>query len=518
MLFALLIACGVESTLKPLGDNAPAPTDTGAAPAPPTDTAGFGGGADSPGGSDGAGPSDDGSPDDGGSSDGGSSDGGAGDDGGGDGTVDTAPPDTGTPEDPSPSVDPCADAPEIDCPVDVLDPSPCASGVAAWLSSGSTHSTVQAALDDALPGDTVAICPGTWSGGLTVSTRGLILRGYGPTSTVLDGAGVGSTLTVSAPDVTVADLGVTGGSTAGSGGGILGQGGALRLCALDIAGNTAAYEGGGVYHSGGTLEVSGGTIDANTAGYQGGGIAAAASTAILVGPSFSDNAANYAGGGLFADTAGSLALYDATFTDNRTGYEGGAIAFNGSFAGPGACIVDTTFTANFADYAGGALSSNGWGSMSYSYERCTFSANTASVIGGAIAYQQWGTDLSVTVSSSFLGNVANIYGGAISLTGGWGLLDASFYDTTFDANRAGAEGGAIHAGGVGTEVVRLTDSAVTANTAGRAGAIAIDVTSTVEVTNVDFGAASTDNAPDDIPGFSGWGAGASFRCATGVCL
>jgi predicted outer membrane repeat protein len=122
------------------------------------------------------------------------------------------------------------------------------------------------------------------------------------------------------------------------------------------------------------------------------------------------------------------------------------------------------------------------------------------------------------VSSVFRDNVSDNNGGAVDLSGGWGVLDASFFDTLFEGNRAGL-GGAIQAGGVGTELVRLTDSSLLANSATTTGgAIFIDTTTTVDVTNVDFGSAASDNRPDDIPGGAGWSSAATFRCAAGVCL
>jgi hypothetical protein len=211
-----------------------------------------------------------------------------------------------------------------------------------------------------------------------------------------------------------------------------------------------------------------------------------------------------------------MGVHDSTFVDNRTGYEGGAVAVNGNTFGDGACFVDTTFSANVADYAGGAVSSNGWGAMDFGYEGCTFDSNYAAFGGGAVAYQQWGLDTSVTVDTTFTGNSAGDHGGAVDLSGGWGVLDASFYATTFDGNTA-LLAGAIQAGGVGTERVLLVDSAVVSSTARYGGGIFIDASSTVEARNVDFGSGATDNRPEDIYGTPPRGAGETFTCAGGVC-
>lgn len=169
-----------------------------------------------------------------------------------------------------------------------------------------------------------------------------------------------------------------------------------------------------------------------------------------------------------------------------------------------------------ADYAGGAVSSNGWGTMTFGYEGCNFDGNHAEFVGGAVAYQQWGSDISVTVNSTFTGNTSGAHGGAVALSGGWGVLDASFYTTTFVGNTA-LLAGAIQAGGVGTERVLLVDSVVTSNFANVAGGIFIDGTSTIDARNVDFGAGATDNRPEDVNGSPAWGAAATFTCVAGVC-
>ncbi len=443
--------------------------------------------------------------------------------------TDTATADTGTPETDPPDTDtavpdtgppylgpdPCAESPVIDCPVDVLDASACTVGVAAWLPTGRTYADVQSALDAATAGDTVAVCPGTWTGTLRVSTPDLVVRGYGAGTTTLDGAGRGTTLEVLASRLTVVDLRVTGGTTAGSGGGIRADKSDLRLCSVTVDGNEAG-SGGGVYVGMGSLEVADSRFDGNTADYQGGAIDAGSALLSIVGGQFEANASGYAGGAVFGAVEGGMGVYTTTFVDNRTGYEGGAVAVNGSTSGAGACFVDTVFTGNEADYAGGAVSSNGWGAMTFGYETCTFDGNYAAFGGGAIAYQQWGTDTSVTVSTSFTGNVAGDHGGAIDLSGGWGILDAAFHDTIFDANAA-LLAGAIQAGGVGTERVLLVDSTVTANSASWAGALYIDGTTTVDVRNTDFGSGTSDNVPEDIYGAPPWGAGATFTCVGGVC-
>lgn len=70
---------------------------------------------------------------------------------------------------------------------------------------------LQAAVDRAAPGDTVELAPGVHHGPVDIRTDGIELRGAGPDDTLLDGgdaAAVG--ITISAHDVNVRDLAVTG--------------------------------------------------------------------------------------------------------------------------------------------------------------------------------------------------------------------------------------------------------------------------------------------------------------------
>jgi predicted outer membrane repeat protein len=442
---------------------------------------------------------------------------------------DTAPPDdtgrppddvvdTGTaptPEPPSVTDDPCADAPTIDCPTSVLDPTPCTDSVAAWLPSGATYTDVQAALDDAASGDTVAICPGTWLGTFVVKTDDLTIRGYGDTS-VLDGNGTEATLTVVPDTVTVADLTITGGASAGFGGGISASDADVKLCTVDVTGNTAP-SGGGLYVGTGSIEVYNSRFSENEAlSDSGGAIYSSYADITVLDSDLERNASLYGGGAIVTGDGLVIAVYGSTFTQNTTGYEGGGVAMYAGWYGSNACFVESAFTENNADYAGGAVSSNGFGIMTTGYESCMFEGNTAVYVGGAIAYQQWVRDVSSTVDSTFTANSAG-QGGAISLAGGWGELYAAFYRTKFDSNTASLAG-AIQAGGVGTETVLLYDGSVTSNTATWAGGIYIDTTTTIEATNVDFGSGSTDNEIDDVYGYTGWGAGATFSCSGGICL
>jgi nitrous oxidase accessory protein len=74
----------------------------------------------------------------------------------------------------------------------------------------ASHGSLQAELDAARPGDAVTLEPGVHEGGVVVRTPGITIEGRGAT---LDGGGADSVLTITAPDVTVRDLTLTGSGT-----------------------------------------------------------------------------------------------------------------------------------------------------------------------------------------------------------------------------------------------------------------------------------------------------------------
>ncbi len=95
--------------------------------------------------------------------------------------------------------------------------------------AASCYHTLQAALDASSTGDVITIAPGTFTGGVTISTS-LRILGAGPGRTVIRGGGPVVTITAptggARPNVTISGLTITGGLTRGSG---------------------AVAEGGGIY-------------------------------------------------------------------------------------------------------------------------------------------------------------------------------------------------------------------------------------------------------------------------------
>jgi fibronectin-binding autotransporter adhesin len=122
----------------------------------------------------------------------------------------------------------------------------------------------------------------------------------GPTAgvTISGGNAVGVFQVASGVTASLSGLTITGGSTAGAGGGLF-NGGTATLTDCTIAGNSGANDGGGLFNQG-TLTLTGCAISGNSGAIGGGGLANDG-TATLTGCTISGNSAGEAGGGLFND-------------------------------------------------------------------------------------------------------------------------------------------------------------------------------------------------------------------------
>ena len=131
--------------------------------------------------------------------------------------------------------------------------------------------TIQAAIDAALPGDTISIPAGTYTEHLTVN-KSLTFIGAGAGSTIVDGGNTDSVFSITSGDVSISDLTVQRGNSSSSGGGIYAAG-QLTLTNVAVLSSTAG-NGGGAY-AGGAATLSGGLFQNNTctgASCDGGGL------------------------------------------------------------------------------------------------------------------------------------------------------------------------------------------------------------------------------------------------------
>lgn len=140
--------------------------------------------------------------------------------------------------------------------------------------SGCTFRSVQAAIDAANTGATVAICAGTFTENLRID-KNLTLAGAGKNATILDGKAANSVIAINPglTAVTIRDLTITNGKSPGVGGGISNGAAQTTLVNVLITGNIAATRGGGMdINSGGRVSLSNSEITGNFAADFGGGV------------------------------------------------------------------------------------------------------------------------------------------------------------------------------------------------------------------------------------------------------
>lgn len=367
---------------------------------------------------------------------------------------------------------------------------PCTSGVVAWLDSDlSTYSSLAAALRDSTDGETVNICPGTVTGSTSVS-KSVTLRGYGVNRTVLSGAWSSRVLQISGD----ATIGVTG---------------------LTIAYGFDDYDGGSVTMSNGDVSFSHVRFERNNAGYQGGAISQTGGDLVVSESCFLFNGSDYEGGAI-ASSSGDLDITDTVFVYNDAGYEGGAIDFGGWDDGYELNISGGTFAWNIAGYSGGALSIGSWEESTVTVEDSRFEDNFAEYEGGAISLGSWGGNHLVMSGSALVENESR--SGAAIDVGGWGTHSADLEGSWLLDNEATSEGGGLEVGSRCTATLLISGGGVVGNIGSRGGGLSITSSTALSVTDAHFGAGVGDNQGGDVNEYSGWGAGATFTCASSVCL
>ena len=194
--------------------------------------------------------------------------------------------------------------------------------------NGCRFTSLVAAVNAAVPGGTIRVCPGSFPGSVTIA-KNLTIVGAGAHRTTLDGLGAFRVLTVNAGStVVLRDLTVTQGVITDNGAGILNSGN-LTLERVTVS-NCRGNDGGGIY-SNGTLTVRQSLITGNTAN-RGAGLFITASTATMEASHVVGNRANDWGGGWYI-TASTATLGNGTTVTGNTAVNqtgGGIFSFLGS--------------------------------------------------------------------------------------------------------------------------------------------------------------------------------------------
>jgi len=250
-------------------------------------------------------------------------------------------------------------------------------------------SSIQAAIDAAVPGDLVSVAAGTYNENLTFK-NGVSVVGVGSSVTTLNGGGLSSAATLlnCESDTRLQGFRITNGRAL-FGGGVRIEGGAPIITLNLITGNsavgTALYYsfGGGVstYYSdaeitantfssntaengagislvGGRPMLSRNILTGNTATFYGGAVYAfspAATNMTISGNMLSSNRAE-AGAGMEIAGAGDPLVTNNLITGNTATGTGGYASFGGGIEvfGSGARVLNNTLAGNRADAGGGA--------------------------------------------------------------------------------------------------------------------------------------------------------------------
>ncbi|TWT94191.1 dockerin type I domain-containing protein [Neorhodopirellula pilleata] len=261
----------------------------------------------------------------------------------------------------------------------------------------------------------------------------------------------------------------------GNGGGVMTVGGTVAITGGLIQNNTAARAGGGIENTRANVSLTNVTLggpaatDGNRAGINGGGLhATGLSVTTINGGSVSNNVADQEGGGLWASSTGTMSLSGVTVSFNTANSsdaanqaQGGGGIFNDG--GVLAIRDNVNITNNIALDPDGATTNDdgGGGILNNGGIVTVIGANT--VIRDNVATDGAGNgggilNLSgeLTIDSARLsGNAAARAGGGVeNTTGILVLTDANFGGPgANDGNRAGINGGGVHATGQTTNHV-----------------------------------------------------------------
>jgi predicted outer membrane repeat protein len=305
----------------------------------------------------------------------------------------------------------------------------------------SEYTTIQAAVAAALPGDTVRVADGIYSGpgninidlmgkAITVKSvngpenttiscgsngRGFLLVNGEGANTIIEGFTVKDGYLPDWPD---------------GGGGIycLGTAPVIRFCIFE---NNHAYYGGAIYFDDAAApKIENCQFTLNIAQY-GGALYGKYSTATIANSLIDSNVANWTGGGLYLYECTNVNLSDSVISSNiAVGKSGGGL-FDYYTSG---VISNCEFIENIAGVQdGGAINS----SDGMAITDCSFVNNFAKDDGGAIF--TWTSDADIT-NSYFEGNSADGAGGGIYF---YNESESIVRNSVFDKNSSPV-GGAIY--------------------------------------------------------------------------
>ena len=225
--------------------------------------------------------------------------------------------------------------------------------------------TVGHAISLASSGDSVIVAATTYMENLTINIS-LQLTGSGAPTTIIDGGGAGSVISILNTSAVVALSEVTIQNGIASGGAGILNWGTLTLNNTTLSGNMALSEtsaaGGGIFSSG-TLTITNSTLNGNSGSsrYVFGGAIYNSGTLTITNSTLSQNASNGTvgggGGGIYSGS-GNVTINSSTFSANSATGDGGGGIYNGG----GTLTIQNSIVANSKSGGDclGSMTSNGY--------------------------------------------------------------------------------------------------------------------------------------------------------------
>ena len=253
-----------------------------------------------------------------------------------------------------------------------------APGLVRNVDTGVYYSSIQAAIDASVDGETIIVYTGTYYEQIVFNGRNITVRSSDPSNpaivsaTIIDGEGSGHVVEFSGGDTsTLEGFTIQNGSAALHGGGIRIYSSSSHIIGNTITGNLAP-NGGGIYINAGSPAITGNTISNNdTSGYGGGIDMNDGSSPNITGNTISNNTADNGGGGISMLLSSPIIDGNDIESNTSDGWSGGIDVDASSFP----IIQNNSITNNAAAGPGGgvAVSQNcdllpyddrptGWGS------------------------------------------------------------------------------------------------------------------------------------------------------------
>ncbi len=368
--------------------------------------------------------------------------------------------------------------------------------------AGCSYYSIQAALSNASNGDTIEVCPGTYSENIDFMGKTVTLVSRdGPDTTIVDGGLNGSVVTFDSsegPESILDGFTLTNGDGTFSGlsygGGIYCNGAAPTIRNSHVIDNSASY-GGGLY-----LNDCNATLDSivvrmnQSSPYDGAGIYAESSSPVISNSRFERNASLRHGGGVYGKSS-TLTINDSVLDSNfvlifPSGKGGGIYLEDSELNLNGSTLLDNAAEV----YGGGLYGDNG---SEVSISGSTFDGNRVDNAGGG-AYLISGAP--TITNSVFKRNESGLDGAGLFLNQTAGqILDSLFFRNRTELNGSG--------GGIVLLLSRtsITNANVTENIAGIAGGgIWINNSSSPMISDsiISFNTAGSDGAGVLISEFS----------------